>query len=66
MIYLEPRRIFDPAIIQTDPVVYDFEKLIECLMNAYNWEYMEAIEWYCYNIECLKYQGLKIQGEEYA
>ena len=64
MIYLEPRAIFDAAIVKTDPVVYDFDLLIEILMSAYEWDFIEAIEWYCYNIEPLKqYAGLQITGE---
>lgn len=63
MIYLEPRSIFDNAIVQEEPVVYDFDQLIEVMMDSYNWTYEDAIDWYCYNIEPLKYKGLKIQGE---
>ena len=64
MIYLEPRSIFDSAIVQADPVVYDFDLLIDVMMKAYNWKWEESIEWYCYNIEPLKqYSGLKIIGE---
>ena len=63
MIYLEPRSIFDNAIVQEEPVVYDFDQLIEVMMDSYDWTYIEAMNWYCYNIEPLKYEGLKIQGE---
>jgi len=63
VIYLEPRSIFDNAIVQEEPVVYDFDQLIEVMMDSYNWTYEDAIDWYCYNIEPLKYKGLKIQGE---
>ncbi len=64
MIYLEPRSIFDSAIVQADPVVYDFDLLIDTMIKAYNWNREESIEWYCYNIEPLKhYSGLKIIGE---
>lgn len=63
MIYLEPRSIFDNAIVQEEPVVYDFDQLIEVMMNSYNWTYENAIDWYRYNIEPLKYEGLKIQGD---
>lgn len=63
MIYLEPRSIFDNAIVQEEPVVYDFDQLIEVMMDSYNWTYEDAIDWYCYNIEPLKYRGLKIQGD---
>jgi hypothetical protein len=33
-------------------------------MSAYEWDFIEAIEWYCYNIEPLKqHAGLQITGE---
>ena len=63
MIYLEPRSIFDNAIVQEEPVVYDFDQLIEVMIDSYDWTYEDAIDWYCYNIEPLKYRGLKIQGD---
>ena len=64
MIFLEPRAIFDAAIVQIDPVVYEFDLLIEVMISAYEWTYTEAIEWYCHNIEPLKdYQGLQVTGE---
>ena len=64
MIYLEPRAIFDTAIVQADPVVYDFDLLIEVLMSVYEWTYTEAIEWYSKNIEPLKqHAGLQVTGE---
>jgi hypothetical protein len=64
VIYLEPRSIFDNAIVQKKPVVYDFDKLIEVMMDNYDWGYIKAIDWYCYNIEPLKlHKGLRIQGD---
>lgn len=63
MIYLEPRKVFDAAIVKNDPVVYDFDKLIDVMMVAYDWDYEQSIDWYCYNIEALKPMGLKIQGD---
>ena len=66
MIYLEPRKVFDAAIVKNDPVVYDFDKLIEVMMTAFDWDYDAAVDWYCYNIEPLKYEGLKIEEGENA
>ena len=64
MIYLEPRKVFDVAIVESDPVVYDFDKLIEAIMTAYDLDYIDAIDYYCYNIEPLKlHKGLKIEGD---
>lgn len=40
--------------------VYEFEKMVECLMNKYGWSDMEAIEWIEYNtIRSLPYFGAK-------
>ncbi len=65
MIYLEPRSIFDSAIIEIDPVIYDLELLIEAMISSYEWTYEEAIEWYCFNIEPLKlYQGLQVRDSQ--
>ena len=64
MIYLEPRAIFDTAIVQADPVVYDFDLLIEVLMSVYEWDFVDAVEWYSKNIEPLKqHAGLQVTGE---
>jgi hypothetical protein len=64
VIYLEPRKVFDAAIVKSDPVVYDFDKVIDVMMTAYDWDYIDAIDYYCYNIEPLKlHKGLKIQGD---
>lgn len=63
-IYLEPRAEFDAALIDTENVIYDFDLILEVLMLNEEWDYMMAIEWYCYNIEPLTYQGLAIQERE--
>jgi hypothetical protein len=64
MIYLEPRSTYDKAIIQHDPqIVYDFEKLIEVLCEDLNCEWLDAVDFYCYNIEPLKYQGLLVNDD---
>ena len=64
MIYLEPRSIFDKAIVKKEPVVYNFDKLIEVMMESYDWTYESAIDYYCYNIEPLQlHKGLKIEGD---
>jgi len=64
MIYLEPRSTFDKAIIiETDDcVVYDYELIINVMMIDYEWDYIEALEWYDRNIEPLiHYHGLLIR-----
>ena len=54
---------YDDAIIgvtSDNRVVYEFEKMVECLMNKYEWSDIEAIEWIEYNtIRALPYFGAK-------
>lgn len=67
MIYLEPRSVFDSAIVQEEPVVYDFDKLIEVLMSQNDWDYFDALDFYCFNIEPLQqYVGLIIREDDNA
>jgi len=63
-IYLEPRSRFDAALIDTENVIYDFDLILEILMQNEDWDYMMAIDWYCFNIEPLIYRGLAIQERE--
>jgi hypothetical protein len=52
---------YDDALIgvTTDGrAVYEFEKMVECLMNKYEWSDIDAIEWIEYNtIRALPYFG---------
>lgn len=54
---------YDDALIgvTTDNrAVYEFEKMVECLMNKYGWSDIDAIEWIEYNtIRSLPYFGAK-------
>lgn len=64
MIYLKPRLTYDKAIIQHDPqVVYDYDKLIELLCDELDCEWLEAVDFYCYNIEPLKFEGLLVNDD---
>ena len=63
-IYLEPRATFDAALLNTKHVWYSFDLLIDVLMNTNDWDYFEAIEWYCYNIEPLQYNGLVVVEDD--
>ena len=41
-------------------IVYDFEKMVEYLMNNYGWSNIESIEWIEYNvIRSIPYMGEK-------
>ncbi len=67
MIYLEPKKHFKSAIVleTKDTVEYDFDAVIEALMSNNNWDYDNAIDWYCYNIEPLIHsQGLIVRGDD--
>ena len=54
---------YDDALIgiTTDNrAVYEFEKMVDCLMNKYGWSDIDAIEWIEYNtIRALPYFGAK-------
>lgn len=64
MIYFEPRHIYDAAIIRVDDVVvYDYEKLIEAIMEHLDCEWLDAVDWYCFNIECVFIDGWPIVEE---
>ena len=63
-IYLEPRSRFDAALIDVENIIYGFDLLIDILMEHNSWTYLDSIDWYCFNIEPLIYQGLAIQESE--
>jgi len=58
MIYLEPRELYDKAILKIeDVVVYDFHLLIEQIMIEHECDYLSAVEWFDFNIECVQLDG---------
>ena len=63
-IYLEPRKRFDAALIDAENIIYGFEEIIEVLMDHNSWSYFDSIDFYCYNIEPLIYEGLAVQESE--
>lgn len=52
---------YDDALIGVtvdNRAVYEFEKMVECLMKKYGWSDIDAIEWIEYNtIRALPYFG---------
>jgi DNA (cytosine-5)-methyltransferase 1 len=51
-VYLEPREHFDACIVAVRHVViYSGDMIIEMLMNRFSWSHIDALEWFCYNIE---------------
>ena len=56
---LEPRELFAPAVMEMHPelnrLVYKVDILLACLSEAYDWEPMEALEWFEYNIMSLSF-----------
>lgn len=51
MIYLEPRDVYDKALIQNHPAVYHYDLLIDTMMNAFDWTLLDAVEWFDVNID---------------
>lgn len=48
------------GITTDNRAVYEFEKMVECLMNKYGWSDIDAIEWIEYNtMRALPYFGAK-------
>lgn len=63
-IYLEPRATFDAALCNANMVWYSFTLLIDLLMDSYNLDYMDAVDYYCFNIKFLTLNGLIIIQDE--
>ena len=63
-IYLEPRSRFDKALIDAENILYSFDLIIDVLMEYSDMDYIEAIDFFCFNIEPLFYQGLAVQESE--
>ena len=63
-IYLEPRATFDAALCNANMVWYSFTLLIDILMNSCGLDYMDAVDYYCFNIESLTPMGLIIIEDE--
>ena len=65
MIYLEPRSTYDEAIIRHIPeIVYDFNRIIMILCRDLDCEWLDAVDFYCYNIQYLKHYGLNVENEK--
>ena len=51
-VYLEPREDFDACIVAVRHVViYSGDMIIEMLMNRYSWSHIDALDYFCFNIE---------------
>ena len=52
---------YDSALIgvsHDDRAIYDYEKMVEWLMNEESWSYEDAVDWIDYNtIRALPYMG---------
>jgi len=67
---LEPRHIFAPAVMELHPtehrLVYRVDILLACLAEAYDWNPLECLEWFDYNIIDLTHmQGGPIFYDEF-
>tara|TARA_R100001163_G_C5057618_1_gene194134 strand:+ start:1828 stop:2046 length:219 start_codon:yes stop_codon:yes gene_type:complete len=63
-IYLEPRKVYDNALIDSKNIVYCYDLLIEILMDFLQIDFFEARDYYSYNIEPLIFMGLCIQEDD--
>ena len=63
-VYLEPRERFDVAMIDESTALYSFTKIIDVLMGG-EMSWIEAVDYYCFNIEPLiMYVGLNVEDDE--
>ena len=62
-IYLEPKETYDQAIIDQDNIIYSFTKIIEILMED-GMDWIDAVDFYCFNIEPLIFQGLAVLDDD--
>jgi len=53
-IVLEPKEIFEDSIKEFNSkrgcLVYNVSILLQCLKDAYDWDAIDALEWFDYNI----------------
>ena len=64
-IYLEPRSEYDAALKDEENIIYCFDLLIDILMKSLNVDYNQAVDFYCFNIEPLTYEGLAVEDNGY-
>mgnify|MGYP003109014961 FL=1 len=64
MLILEPREMYDKAMISEEPIVYSLSILIELLQQEMECEYLDAVDFYCYNIEPLIDMGLEVKDDD--
>ena len=62
-IYLEPKETYDQAIIDQDRIIYSFTKIIEILMED-GMDWIDAVDFYSFNIEPLIYEGLAVLDDD--
>lgn len=65
MIYLEPREVYDKAIIgqEGDLLIYSFWAIVEALMNT-GMNYIQAVEHIEFNIQCTFMKGWPIISDD--
>lgn len=57
---LEPQACFNVAIVDVEDqrLVYDYDLIVNALMDYYDWTYIDAVEWMEYNVKrSLPYMG---------
>jgi|TARA_R110001583_G_scaffold501_9_gene4577 hypothetical protein len=58
---LEPREVFAPSVMELHPtekrLVYKVDILLACLSEEYDWDAVESLEWFDYNIMSLTHMA---------
>jgi len=63
-VYLEPRLIFDKAIINESTALYSYTKIID-ILQFNGMSFIEAIDYFCFNIEHLIFNfGLNVKYDD--
>lgn len=61
-IYLEPRRVFDAALLVPSDIVYSVALLLAIIEEYYELEdFDDVIEYFCHNVEPLIDYGLRLK-----
>ena len=68
---LEPREVFAPSVMELHPtekrLVYKVDILLSCLSKQYDWDAVESLEWFDYNIMSLTHmEGGPIFYDEFS
>jgi hypothetical protein len=61
-IYLEPRRVFDAALLTLRDIVYSVERLLDIIQSEYELDnFDDVLEYFLFNVEPLVHYGLRLE-----